>query len=184
MAGKPSTPVIIVPYDPAWPAAARALAQVYAAALSDLTTAVEHVGSTSVPGLAAKPIIDINIVIASRALLPEVIERLASLGYQHQGDLGIVEREAFKGDGSDEVPRDGSGRHWPAHHLYVCAADNEELRRQILFRDWLRTHPEDADAYGALKEQLAQRFRHDREGYTNAKTAFIEEVLRAAEART
>jgi len=88
-------PVVVVSYDPEWPAIFKALRDVYRRALGDLATAIEHVGSTAVPGLDAKPIIDIDVVIPSRSRLPEVIARLMALGYGHQGDLGVSGREAF-----------------------------------------------------------------------------------------
>src|SRR5262249_53704550 len=87
-----------------------------------LVSAIEHVGSTSVPGLAAKPIIDLDVLLAPAAYLPETIQRLATLGYEHEGDLGIAGREAF--------------RRRPtlfAHHLYVCLPKSEEFRRHISY---------------------------------------------------
>jgi GrpB-like predicted nucleotidyltransferase (UPF0157 family) len=177
---QPPRPVVIVPYDPAWPLIFEGLRDVYASALGRLALAIEHVGSTAVPGLAAKPIIDVDVVIPSRDVLSEVIRRLATLGYRHQGDLGVPGREAFTREGVDEVPRDGTGRRWPAHHLYICASDGDELRRHLQFRDWLRTHPVSAAEYGRLKAHLAHIDREDREGYTEAKTAFINAALTAA----
>ncbi len=164
-----SVPVIVVDYDPAWPRLFEGLRDRVVAALGDLVVAVEHVGSTAVPGLPAKPIVDLDVVILTAAELPAAIERLATLGYVHRGDLGIPGREAFS------RPLDT-----PPHHLYVCAWDSAELRRHLLFRDYLRTDPEDARAYGALKRQLAARFRDDREAYTEAKSAFVAEILRRA----
>jgi len=181
---QPASPVGIVPYDLAWPLIFEGLKNVYASALGRLALAIEHVGSTAVPGLAAKPIIDVDVVIPSRALLSEVIGRLAALGYRHQGDLGVPGREAFAREGVDEVPRDGTGRCWPAHQLSICAVDSDELRRHLQFRDWLRTHPVSAAEYGRLKAHLAQTDGEDREGSTEAKTAFIDAALAAAAAST
>lgn len=178
----PPRPVVIVPYDPQWPVIFEALKNVYRSALGGLAVEIEHVGSTAVPGLAAKPIIDVDVVIPSREMLSDAIRRLADLGYRHQGDLGVPGREAFAADGADDVPRDGSGRHWPAHHLYVCASDCQELHRHLLFRDWLRTHPAGAAEYGILKQHLAQIYRDDRDGYTEAKTGFVAAALIAASA--
>jgi GrpB-like predicted nucleotidyltransferase (UPF0157 family) len=175
-------PVIVVAYDPNWPVWFAALARVYAGARGHVAIAVEHVGSTSVPGLAAKPIIDIDVVIPSAAALPEIQARLDAIGYHHRGDLGLPGRESFKREGED-VPRDGSGRHWPLHHLYVCARDSRELQRHLRFRDWLRTHPDDAAAYGLLKQRLAELHADDRDRYTDAKTKFIEGILAEAELR-
>ncbi len=162
-------PVIIVDYDPHWPDRFEELRAPVVAALGDLVVIVEHVGSTAVPGLAAKPIIDMDVVVPSVSDLPEVIVRLAMLGYVHQGDLGIPGREAFMSP---------AGK--PRHHLYVCAVGSDELRRHRSFRDCLLTHPDDARAYGALKKDAALRFAHDRAAYTEAKTRFVEAILQRA----
>jgi GrpB-like predicted nucleotidyltransferase (UPF0157 family) len=166
---KPTRTIVVVEYDPAWPDAFVRLAALYRATLGDLLVAAEHVGSTSVPGLAAKPIIDIDLVIDHRRDLPAVVDRLAEIGYTHVGDLGITEREAFSR--TEGVPRD------VAHHLYVCARDNRELLRHIAFRDTLRARRDLVAAYGTLKRDLARRYPHDIDSYLAGKTAFIEAVL-------
>jgi GrpB-like predicted nucleotidyltransferase (UPF0157 family) len=102
-------PVIVCAYDPDWPGRFQSLRKRIADALGDMAAAIEHVGSTAVPGLAAKPIIDIDVLLASETMLPAAIERFASLGYIHRGNLGIPEREAFRAPAND-----------PPHHLYVC----------------------------------------------------------------
>ena len=170
-------PIVIAPYHAQWPVQFEALRQVYVAALDGMAISVEHVGSTSVPGLAAKPILDIDIVIPSPGDLPAAVGHLARLGYRHQGDLGLIGREAFSRDGAEDVPREGSGRRWPEHHLYVCAADAAELRRHLAFRDALRAAPRAVEAYAALKYALAEKFGHDRDAYTAAKTAFVTRIL-------
>lgn len=166
-------PVIIEDYDPTWPEAFTRLRERMEQALGSLALRVEHVGSTSVPGLAAKPIIDLTVVVASREDVAEAIRRLAAIGYVHDGDQGIPGREAFTGPPGP-----------PIHHLYVCAKGNRELQRHLLFRDYLRAHPETARQYGELKKALAERFCTDREGYSQAKTEFVEGVLREAVDRT
>lgn len=162
-------PVVIVDYDPAWPEVFAALRDRVTAALGDLAVAVEHVGSTAVPGLAAKPIVDLDVVIPSAADLPAAIARLESLGYAHQGNLGIPGREAF-------TTPPGT----PRHHLYVVTSDSAEYRRHIAFRDYLRAHPETARDYAALKRDAARRCRDDREAYTGAKDAFVATILQHA----
>ena len=165
-------PVIIHDYDPLWPRVFETLRSRIAPLLDSMAAAIEHVGSTAVPGLAAKPIIDIDVLLTSAAALPPAIARLASLGYEHRGDLGIAGREAFRAPSND----------FP-HHLYVCPPASEEYRRHIAFRDHLRTHQRDASAYAGLKRALAGRFGDDREGYNQAKSAFVAEILeRAAKA--
>ena len=156
----------IVPYDPLWPNVFASLRSRLTAALPDLALRVEHIGSTAVPGLAAKPIIDVTVVVDTLDHLPAVIGLLATLGYRHDGDLGLPGRESFT------APVDG-----PLHHLCVCAADHPNLASALAFRDYLRTHPDTARAYAELKYFLASRFRNDRPSYTAAKSAFISRVV-------
>ncbi len=138
--------------------------------LNELVVSVEHVGSTSIPGVAAKPIIDIDVVVRSTEDVPRAIGRLSVLGYTHLGDLGIAGREAF------ESPK-GS----PRHHLYVCTFNSRELRRHTIFRDYLRSHPKEARRYSELKKSLAAGYRNNREAYTEAKTDFVERALERAQ---
>ena len=170
------SPVVVAPYDPTWPAQFEALRSVLASALGDVARAIHHVGSTAVPGLAAKPVLDVDVEIASREHLAECSRRLGLVGYRAAGDLDIAGREAFDREGPD-VPRDGRGLSWPEHHLYVCASDAAELRRHLLLRDFLRANPSRAAAYAALKQSLAARYRQDREGYTRGKSDLIASIL-------
>ncbi len=163
-------PVIVVEYDPNWEKTFQILRDGIAPFLNELIVSIEHVGSTSIPGVAAKPIIDIDVVVRSPEDVPRAIERLSILGYTHVGDLGIAGREAF------ESPK-GS----PSHHLYVCNFDSIELRRHIFFRDYLRSHPDEARRYSELKKSLAARYRNDREAYTEAKTDFVERTSELAQ---
>jgi GrpB-like predicted nucleotidyltransferase (UPF0157 family) len=162
-------PIVIADYDPHWPELFELLRSRIAPALGPLATAIEHVGSTAIPGLAAKPIIDIDVLLRSATDLPEAITRLATLGYLHRGDLGVPGREAFRPP-PDDVP----------HHLYVCVPESLEYARHVTFRDHLRTHRETSQAYERLKRTLAERYRNDREAYNQAKTEFVEGVLRHA----
>ena len=164
-----SDPIVIEDYDPHWPEQFEVLRAQIAAVLRPLAAAIEHVGSTAVPGLAAKPIIDIDVLLRSAADLPEAITRLAILGYQHRGDLGVPGREAFRPPANDV-----------ASHLYVCAPECLEYARHIALRNHLRMYPEDACGYERLKRALAVEFRNDREAYNQAKTEFVEKVLRRA----
>jgi len=152
-----------------WPIYFTALRYHLEEGLGDLAVAIVHVGSTAVRGLAAKPIIDLDVVIGTLADFTGVSERLTTLGYQHVGDLGIVGREAF---------RQPTGL--PRHHLYVCAQDSVQLGRHLAFRDYLRSHADVAGAYASLKQELARRFRDERDGYTDAKSDFVESVLAQA----
>lgn len=159
-------PLVIREYDPTWPDQFSDLASRVTAALGALRPQVEHVGSTAVPGLAAKPVIDMDVVLALPSDLPEAICRLGAIGYVHEGDLGIVGRESFR---------------WPAgearHHLYVLIAGAEELRLHLAFREALRSNRIIRDAYAELKKDLALRYAHDRKSYTEAKSAFITRII-------
>ena len=159
--------ILVVDYDPTWPVTFAALRAPISEVLRDIASNVEHVGSTSVPGLAAKPIVDIDVVVPSRAEIPAAIAKLASLGYVHRGDLGIPEREAFD-----------SPAHLPTHNLYVCVQGGAALANHLTIRDHLRRNSNAATAYGQLKKQLADQFSTDMESYGAGKTAFLLEVLK------
>ena len=158
--------VLIQDYDPSWPDTFLKLTAKVMAALGPLVVTIEHIGSTAVPGLAAKPVIDLDVVLASPADLPEAIRLLASIGYVHQGDLDITGREVFRSP-PDE----------PRHHLYVLSVGANELRRHLAFRDALRVDIDLRDRYSALKRSLARAYRGDRNSYTRAKSAFITSIV-------
>jgi GrpB-like predicted nucleotidyltransferase (UPF0157 family) len=161
--------VVVSEYDDQWPTLFEQIARPVREALADLQAEVQHVGSTSVPGLAAKPVIDIDVIVRSSADVPTAIEHLRDVGYVYQGDKGIAGREAFM---------------WPPeakpHHLYVVVAGSEPHLDHVQFRDYLRQHPEIAREYGSLKKKLADQHGSDRVGYTGAKGEFIAGALKAA----
>lgn len=161
--------VIVMPYDEAWKEDFTAIRDELSAALKDLALSIEHVGSTSVEGLSAKPVIDIDVVIKDRTVLPDVISALQSIGYTNEGDLGIPGREAFKYEGKPHLRK---------HHLYVCAQDADELKRHISFRDYLRSHPDAVAEYGRIKEEGAALYPNDIDKYIEHKAPFIEGVYR------
>lgn len=134
---------------------------------------IEHTGSTSIPGMIAKPIIDLILVIA-----PNDFEKAKNLlvlkGYLYEGDLGITGREAFK------IPDDKLRQRLPQHHLYVCAKDSIELKKQISFREYLKIHKADAGRLSELKWSLAKRYNNDREAYMQGKAALCEEITQKA----
>ena len=163
-----SDEIVIVEYDPAWPAEFVRLRDRARVALGDVAIAIEHVGSTAVPGLPAKDLIDLVAVIESDDDLPEAIARLEAIGYEARGSLGVEGREAFWWP-------DGEKR----HHLYVSPKTSAELQAQVAFRDLLRTDPALAREYVALKRDLAERFRDDRNAYTAGKTEFIDSALQS-----
>ena len=165
-------------YDSKWETTFFEMKQIYETALGDLAVAIEHIGSTSVPGLSAKPILDIDIVIKDTNKLPKVIKILERLGYFHQGNLGIDGRESFRALDA-KSPLDNKGTRWMNHHLYVCPQDSREFKRHIAFRDYLREHNHAAKAYENIKVDLAVMVE-TREEYTEGKTAFVEMILQKA----
>lgn len=159
--------IVVVDYDPTWPNVFEQLRSHVWPVVGDVAMTIEHVGSTSVPGLAAKPIIDMTVVVPSPREVPLAVARLATLGYEHRGDLGIEGREAFsRPDGL------------PTHNLYVSPPGTLGLQNQLAVRDYLRAHPDKARAYGELKKHLAQQFPYDIVNYIAGKTDLLLGILR------
>jgi GrpB-like predicted nucleotidyltransferase (UPF0157 family) len=152
------------------------LKTIYSKTLGDQVVSIEHVGSTSVPDLAAKPVIDIDIRISDRNILPLIVAKLETLGYEHVGDWGIADREAFKRR-SNLVPYTYSQYEWMRHNLYVCIAGSVALRNHLALRDYLRANPEKAQQYGELKKKLAAENPYDMDSNVKYKTPFIVEIL-------
>lgn len=173
--------MLIQPYQADWAADFLQISNLLILTLDGIDCVVEHIGSTSVPGLAAKPIIDIDLVLPASADLAEVVRRLASLGYTQVGDQGIPQREVFK-------RLDPMSAH-PVldrinHHLYVCPSGSPELRRHLAFRDYLRTHEWAREEYASLKQEIALAARQDRKTYAALKEErardFVEGILSLA----
>jgi GrpB-like predicted nucleotidyltransferase (UPF0157 family) len=166
-------PVVIVPYDPEWVKAFQNEAILIHLAIGRYITVIEHIGSTSVPGLAAKPIIDILIGVKSLSDTRLFVPRLFALGYSYYPEYEdeLPERRYL-----DKTPPDG-----PGFHLHMVEPTTVFFRRHLFFRDYLRSHPASAAEYAALKNELAQKFGSDREGYTNAKTDFIKRIENEAQ---
>ncbi|WP_019910878.1 GrpB family protein [Paenibacillus sp. HW567] len=161
--------VEVVSYDPAWKTEFSRLEAWMLEIAGDLIIAAEHVGSTSVEGLSAKPVIDIDLVMESYDIFPQIVERLAQYGYVHQGNLGIEGREAFKREQEDPFMK---------YHLYVCPKDGKGYLEHIAFRDYLRTHPEERLKYEEVKQRLAEQFRYDIDSYCDGKTEIVNSILK------
>jgi GrpB-like predicted nucleotidyltransferase (UPF0157 family) len=160
-------PAEVVAYDPRWPQWFAEISAALEPYLGELPHVIEHVGSTAVPGLAAKPIIDLDVVVPSAELVPTAIERLVAAGYRHQGDAGIPGREAFA------LPPDVA--HY--HHLYVVVEGNKPHRDHLLLRDHLRANTVDRERYAARKRELAHLLTTDRKAYVDGKGALVEELI-------
>ena len=161
--------VVVLPYDEAWKKDFEDIRSELMEVLVGRIVSIEHVGSTSVPGLSAKPIIDIDIVIADETDFDEVKKALGTIGYTHEGDQGIPGREAFTYEGKEHLRK---------HHLYVCTADASELKRHMSFRDYLRSHPEAVEEYGRIKTEGAVLYPYDIDCYIEHKSPFIEKIYK------
>ena len=161
--------VIVVPYNEQWKTDFETIRQYLFPTIKDIIISIEHIGSTSVEGLSAKPIIDIDVVIKDYCVFDAVVEKLASLGYTHEGNLGIEDREAFDYKGNTDLPK---------HHLYVCPEFSLELHRHIAFRDYLRNNNEAVQKYSKVKEEGARLFPDSIDDYISYKSPYIEEIYK------
>jgi GrpB-like predicted nucleotidyltransferase (UPF0157 family)/predicted kinase len=157
--------VALVPYDPAWPQMFEEEKKFIEAALGDRVTEIHHIGSTAIPGLAAKPVIDIMLVVRGLNEAVDCIGPLSDLGYAFIDYPQNTDRRFFR----KGVPR--------THHAHIVAQGNAELAHHLAFRAALRADPQLRDEYAALKYQLAERHRNDRAQYSDSKTKFVRRVL-------
>jgi GrpB-like predicted nucleotidyltransferase (UPF0157 family) len=155
-------------YDPAWPRYARRAIDEVRAALPGLIDAIEHIGSTAVPGLAAKPVIDLMAAAPSIAAVGEADGALAAIGF-HRREQTMPERLFYRRDGEPV-----------AYHLHIVTSASWDTRNQRILRDHLRENETDREAYGRLKRDLAAALGDDREAYTRAKTALIQRMVDTA----
>ena len=160
----------VVEYSADWPRVFEQEEAAILAACRPWITEVHHIGSTSVPGLAAKPILDVLPVAAGTAEALEAVSRMTALGYRYRGENGIAGRFYF-----DRVVE---GR--TVMHVHVFPAGHPEVRRHLVFRDHLRMNPDVAREYERMKRELAARYGDDRQTYTDSKAAFITGVIDAA----
>ena len=158
------------PADPGWPAAFEAERAIILPLFAEPPLEIEHMGSTAVPGLPAKPVIDILVLVEDLQSGRAAIPALEQLGYSYWAD-NPDQTKLFLVKGLPPAPR-------RTHHLHIYT-DRDEVRRRLLFRDHLRTHPDSCAAYLALKQDLVRRFSDDREAYTDAKSEFIDRIVQS-----
>jgi GrpB-like predicted nucleotidyltransferase (UPF0157 family) len=163
-------------YNPEWKSCFDQLKQVLSSLLTAIPLDIQHVGSTAIPGLPAKPILDIDIIIEDKSLLTGVSARLEQAGYINRGDQGIPGRFAFRQQ-SMFTPETPDQQTWMEHHLYVCYADSLALKNHLLVRDALLQDTQLMAQYAGLKMQLVTTPGMTREEYTRQKTLFILDVL-------
>jgi GrpB-like predicted nucleotidyltransferase (UPF0157 family) len=162
-------PIVVVPYSPSWPARFRIESQLLQVALASLRPVVEHIGSTSIPGLAAKPVIDMLVGVESLEAFAAHSDRLAIYGYEYipEYERALPDRRFFK----------RMVRGTRTHHVHVVQVNGLYWKRYLKFRNHLRADPWLAARYAELKRRLADRYRFDRDAYTNGKSGFVEAVL-------
>ncbi|MCE7988264.1 MAG: GrpB family protein [Caldilinea sp. CFX5] len=160
--------VALQPYAEEWAALFQAEAARLQAVIGSYVLDIQHVGSTAIPGIPAKPILDIAVAVTTAEAAALCLQPLSTLGYLYHGEAGVPGRYFFtKGD-----PR--------THHLHMNEITSADWRQQIAFRDYLRQHPKQAQAYAALKLRLADQFATDRSAYTTSKADFIAGILQKA----
>ncbi|HLL99758.1 MAG TPA: GrpB family protein [Pyrinomonadaceae bacterium] len=170
MLGLDRKSVLLVPHRKAWKTLFEREEKLLRSALGDYAAAIEHIGSTAIPDIAAKPIIDILVGVEAGDLseVEKYLPPLARIGYEYRGEAGTAGRRYF---------RKGTAAAVSTHHLSIAERGGEIWRRHILFRDYLRAEPEAARAYAELKKNLAIKYKERREDYTDGKTGFVEEIL-------
>lgn len=166
--------MLILEYQESWVNDFNSLKKVFEENISVNDIKIEHIGSTSIKDLAAKPIIDIDIVYEESDSFKEIKKNLISLGYYHNGNQGIIGREVFKRNRTennhiklDSIP----------HHLYVCQINSDELLRHLCFRDYLRENPKERVEYEKLKYKIAEMTNQDKKKYAKLKETMAQEFV-------
>jgi GrpB-like predicted nucleotidyltransferase (UPF0157 family) len=159
--------IAVVPYDPHWADAFAAEAGAVAAALGDNLLEIHHIGSTAIPGIHAKPVIDMLAVVSEIDSVDRDAARMAALGYEAMGEFGIAGRRYFRRDNA-------AGQR--THQVHAFEHGSPDVARHMAFRDFMRAHPVLAAQYGELKQRLAEVFSNDAEAYMDGKDSFIQEM--------
>jgi GrpB-like predicted nucleotidyltransferase (UPF0157 family) len=174
--------IVLLPYEPEWPEMFAAERERIDGAIGQWAVAIEHVGSTAIPGIAAKPIIDIGVGLRRFEDALYCITPLVEIGYECLGEFGIPRRTYFRKrtetPGPGQSPNPGIGR---THQVHMYEETHEQFVNHLVFRDYLRAHPDEARAYEELKRRLAAE-HGDVEAYADAKSDFVQHVLALASA--
>ena len=165
------TKVEVVPHDPRWRDAFEAEAKQVTAALGENVVAVHHIGSTAIPDIYAKPVVDLLVEVSDITEVDGWSSAMASLGYEVMGEYGIPGRRYFRKDNREGVR---------THHVHAFEAGSAEVERHLAFRDYMLAHPSDAQRYSELKRRLAEEHPQSMDGYIDGKDGFIKEMDRRA----
>lgn len=163
--------VEVVPYNPQWKKAFEAESQQIAKALATNLVVIHHIGSTAIPHIYAKPIIDFLIEVKDLNLVTEQTPAMAALGYEAMGEYGLVGRRYFRKENSLGIR---------THHVHIYEIYSPEIERHLAFRDYMIAHPEEAEQYSQLKQELAQKYPQDIEGYMDGKYEFVKRIEKKA----
>ena len=165
----PTFVTLVEAYNPEWPRWFDEVVAYVEPGLSGIPHTVEHVGSTAIPGMTGKPIIDL-IVVPELGRLPDAAASLAQLGYVHQGNIGLPGREVF------DLRRAAVANRLPSHHLYACEPDCYELRKHRVFRDFMRSNSNWIQRLSRLKWDLCVEHDNDRQAYMDGKDAMVKQI--------
>ncbi|HKM43333.1 MAG TPA: GrpB family protein [Limnochordia bacterium] len=157
--------VVVTKYNPEWPTLFSAEVHELSGVFGEELLQIHHIGSTSVPGLKAKPIIDIMPVVKNIQVVDDLRQEMIALGYEALGEYGIPGRRYFR-----------KGAKHRTHHVHVFEVRSEHIERHLAFRDYLRAHPDEAKRYGDLKAALAKQYPDDIEAYMDGKNSYIQRV--------
>ena len=161
--------VIVTPYQSSWPDAFQQEKEQLETIFGDRLLAVHHIGSTSVPGLSAKPILDILPVVDSLDGIEAFDAAMEQIGYEAKGEFGMPGRRYYRKGGDNRT-----------HHIHLYADGNPEIMRHVVFRDYLRQHPEEVEAYSTIKERLAHQYPEDISAYIAGKDSFVKTMEQRA----
>ncbi|MBC7933244.1 MAG: GrpB family protein [Rubrivivax sp.] len=168
--------VEVVPHNPQWRAAFEAEAKHVAAALGENVVAIHHIGSTAIPNIYAKPVVDLLVEVTDITEVDGQSSAMESLGYEVMGEYGIPGRRYFRKDNREGIR---------THHIHAFETGSAEVERHLAFRDYMIAHPGDAQRYSELKRKLAEQHPQSIDGYMDGKDGFIKEIdRRAAQWRT
>ncbi len=178
--------VEVVPHNPQWKQSFEAESEKIATALATNLVVIHHIGSTAIPHIYAKPIIDFLIEVNDINLVTEQTPALAALGYEAMGEYGLIGRRYFRKDASAEFSsaacavRKENPPGIRTHNVHIYEICSPEIERHLAFRDYMLAHPEEAEQYSQLKQELAQKYPEDIEGYMDGKDEFVKRIERKA----